>query len=92
MQSVLNANNGYADVGTSEAVARGLQQAGLVVIKTADLHGKPVFRAFTKGSQAALKVSGYGVTTYKEVAKTAHLNDGPDYEAMILDRQEAHFD
>jgi len=92
IRRVLNANNGYADIGTSDAVAQGVQDAGFVVIKTQDLHGKPVFRGFTKAAQAALKVSGHGVTTYKDVSKTVQLGEEPDWEGMILARQETHFD
>ena len=86
MEEVSLSNNGYADIGTNEAVAKALAAAGFVVIATKDLFGKPVNRAFSAAAQAALAAEPFGVSTYKPFFPKV---EGPDYEGMILSRQEA---
>jgi len=86
INSVMAANNGYADIGNNSEVADALTLAGFTVIRTANLHGNPVYRAFTQAAQAALKVESFGISTYKPITSR---DDGIDYEAAILDRQAA---
>lgn len=79
------ANNGYADIGRDPRLAEALHALGYVVIATQDLHGKPVFRGFTRCAQECLSREPFGVSTYKP-AKPRDL--GPDYEELILREQE----
>lgn len=87
VQSVSGANNGYADIGRNEEVAARVERAGLIVIRTRDLHGNPVFRGFTPAAQKALAVSPFGVSTYKPAATPLGVQG--DMEGAILARQEA---
>lgn len=87
LDSVISANNGYADIGNNDDVAHAVSLAGFTVIRTVNLHGNPVYRAFTQAAQDALRVSAFGVSTYKPVSP---IEDGPDYEGAILDRQAAY--
>ena len=88
LRSVQLANNGYADIGNRRDVADAVCAAGLTVIATTNLHGAPVFRAFTPAAQAALKTEPFGVSTYRPVL--AQLSEEPDFEAAILARQASH--
>jgi len=87
IQSVLLANNGYADIGMNAEVAAAMETAGFVVIRTTNLHGNPVNRAFTKKAQECLRVEPFGVSTYKAFTTR---QDAPDYEGAILARGERH--
>ncbi len=86
LDAVISANNGYADIGNNAEVAHAVSLAGFTVIRTTDLHGNPVHRAFTQAAQSALRVSDFGISTYKPVT---HAESAPDYEGAILDRQAA---
>ena len=85
IDSVMFANNGYADIGNSADIAQALRTAGFVVLACKNLHGAPCFKAFTPAAQKALASEPFGVSTYKPVIAQA---SSPDYEGMILDRQE----
>lgn len=82
--SIEMGNNGYADIGTDTTVANAVETAGYVVIRTTDLHGRPVYRGFTRASQEALRGEPFAVSTYGPVRMP---EDMPDYEALILNRQ-----
>ena len=86
IESVRLANNGYADIGSDARVAARVEQAGLVVIRTTDLHGKAVFRGFTPRAQRALMASPFGQTTYSAPSKDLVIE--VDTEGAILARQE----
>lgn len=83
--SIKMGNNGYADIGRDEAVARAVGQSGFTVVASTDLHGQPTFKGFTPAAQAALAAEAYGESTYKPVSQA---QDEPDYEGAILNRQE----
>lgn len=87
VRSVRLANNGYADIGTDESIVKHVEEAGIVVIRTTDLHGKPVLRGFTPQAQKALAVSPFGASTYKNFASA--LGGVEDLEGRILARQES---
>ena len=87
MKSVLLANNGYADIGMNAEVAAAMETAGFVVIRTTNLHGNPVNRAFTKAAQESLRTSPHGISTYKDFTTR---QDAPDYEGAILARNDRH--
>jgi hypothetical protein len=90
IRAVLLGNNGYADIGNNTAVAEAVKLAGFAVIHTKDAHGCAVYRAFTAQAQKALKAEPlFSVSTYKPVQAK---QDGPDYEALILARQDKFFD
>jgi hypothetical protein len=82
INSVMLSNNGYAEIGNDSAVAEAMSLAGFVVIHTKSLFGRPTYKAFTKEAQVALATDG--VPHYK----TVRNDTGPDYEGMILARQE----
>lgn len=86
VQSVRMANNGYADIGNDERIIKHVEESGIVVIRTTDLHGKPVLRGFTPAAQKALAVSPFGASTYKHFSS---VSAGEDLEGAILARQEA---
>lgn len=82
-------NNGYADIGTDAGIAQAVEAAGLTVIRTSDLHGRPVYRGFTARAQAALRDQPTARSTYTAPSQALDL---PDYEAAILARQQRHFE
>lgn len=84
--SVRLANNGYADIGGDAGVAALVEKAGLVVIRTTDLHGNAVFRGFTPRAQRALMESPFGRPTYAAPSKDLVIE--VDVEGAILARQE----
>lgn len=86
IESIEMGNNGHADIGTDDAIGDAVRSAGYTVIRTTDLHGRPVLRGFTKAAQAAL-AAGDGVSTYKAFTPRMEL---PDYEGAILARDERH--
>jgi hypothetical protein len=45
-------NNGYADIGTSPALAAAVEAAGYPVLHARDLHGNPVYRGYTPRAYA----------------------------------------
>lgn len=88
--SVLGSNNGYAEIGSDPLIADAVAAAGFVVIASKDLFGLPVFKAFSKASQAALAADAaaggaFAVSNYKPISLAP---EGPDYEGLILARQE----
>lgn len=91
MEDVTMANNGYADIGNDDDVRKALVIAGFKVIRTRDLFGRPVNRAFTAHAAECLKAeaaagSPFAIPTIKPMTPRY---DGPDYEAKILARQDA---
>ena len=88
IRAIQQGNNGYADIGTCTAVANAVQAAGFAVIRSTDLHGKPVYRGFTARAQAALRGQPYSRSTYTAPRTALEF---PDVEAAILARQESHF-
>jgi len=85
--AVTLSNNGYADIGFNGVVADAVEKAGYTVIKTTDLFGHPVYRAFTPAAQAALAAEPFGVSTYKPINTKL---DTPDVEGAILAAGERH--
>jgi hypothetical protein len=81
IQAVTLANNGYADIGPSKTVADAVALAGFKVAPGKSLHGVPTFYAFTQTAAAALHT--------ESPKQPRQFTDGPDYEGMILARQEA---
>jgi hypothetical protein len=87
MESVALSNNGWAWIKNDPALISGLRVAGYTIIET-DTGTK----AFSKAAQAALAedykqhgAASFAVPTYGTAAPKAHA---PDYEGMILARQE----
>lgn len=87
IQSVMLGNNGYADIGVDPIVAQAVADAGFVVIATRDLHGKAIYRGFSKAAQAALAIEPFGASTYKPFKTRVET---PDYEGAILARNDRH--
>jgi hypothetical protein len=85
IDAILNGNNGYARLWVSEEIADAVRFAGFVVFRSTDLHGKPCWFGSTKAAQESLSSAPYGVSTYKA---PIHTQDLPDYEDLILARQE----
>lgn len=85
MQSIEMGNNGYADIGNNQTVIDAVRSAGYIVLSTRNLHGNPTHIGYTKAAQAALRDEPYAVPFNKPRSPRV---DGPDYEAMILARQE----
>ena len=85
IEAIMLSNNGHANIGNNSAVADAVSMAGFTVIHTTDLHGNPTYKGFTQAAQAALRVESFGISTYKPIVSR---DDGIDYEAAILDRQE----
>lgn len=93
LQSIDLGNNGYADIGTSVALAAAVQDAGYPVILARDLHGNPVLRGYTPRAwaircreltpQTALPIRQGGTAR----GDLSHYTF--DAEAAILARQEA---
>lgn len=86
IENIVGSNNGYADIGNNPAVADAVRLAGFVVIRSTNLHGAPTFRGSTRAAQTALAAEPFGVSTYRPITRT---QDGPDFEALILARQDA---
>ncbi|WP_321935349.1 hypothetical protein [Paraburkholderia sp. J8-2] len=84
--SISLGNNGHADIGNDDALADAVAKAGYVVIRTRNLHGRPVYRGFTKQAQENLRDSPFGVSMVQTNSLQLE-HEGPDYEAMILARQ-----
>jgi hypothetical protein len=90
IESIMLGNNGYADIGPAEWVADAVRAAGFIVLATTNLHGRPTYKGYTREAQVALRAAHatgetYAVPTYKP---PTHRQDEPDYEGMILARQE----
>lgn len=93
IQSIELGNNGYANIGNDECLARAVIDQGYSVIRSRDLHGHPVFKGFTKAAQAALRQEPFGVSNYgANLRSSPMMTEGPDYEEAILARQEAMFE
>lgn len=86
INTVMLANNGYADIGTDTVVASALQQAGFSVIFTVDLAGRGVYRAFTKKAQNALREEPFGTSTYQTVCQKIDTSWG--LEDILLAKAE----
>ena len=82
---IVNGNNGYARFQANDSVVDALRVAGFVVFRSTDLHGNPCWFGSTRAAQESLRNSPYGVSTYKAPDRT---QDEPDYEGLILARQE----
>jgi len=85
MQSIELSNNGYADIGNNAAIADALRDAGFVVNASTNLHGNATFIAYTKRAQKCLQSEPFAVSRSTPIPLRV---DGPDYEGMILRRQE----
>ena len=81
-------NNGYANFPLDDKLAAAVQDAGYTVIVSEDLFRRRSYRGFTKRAQENLRHEPFGVSTYQPPSQSAFLGDGPDYEALILARQE----
>ncbi len=81
ISAIIESNNGYANIGNNEEIANAVKLAGFVVI-----HSNGQYKGFTKRAQECLKLEPFGASTYKPAALKP---EGPDYEAMILSRQES---
>lgn len=81
-------NNGYANFPFDDKLAAAVQDAGYVVTVSEDIFRRKSYRGFTKRAQENLRHEPFGVSTYQPPSQSACLNDGPDYEALILARQE----
>lgn len=81
-------NNGYASFARDEKLAAAVQAAGYVVLLSEDIFKRKSYRGFTQRAQESLRHEPFGVSTYKAPLQNFVSDDGPDYEAMILDRQE----
>jgi hypothetical protein len=80
ISAIIESNNGYAYIGNNEDIANAVRLAGFVVIRS---NGQ--YKGFTKHAQECLKREPFGVSTYKPAVIDI---EGPDYEGMILSRQE----
>ena len=82
------ANNGYADIGTDEAVAKAMIGLGYIVITTKDLHSRTVNRAFKKKAQDCLKLSEFGQSTYFSGSKNVLPVTAVCAEELLLSQAE----
>jgi hypothetical protein len=90
--SIRLANNGYADIGPNDEIAAAVRAMGFIVIRSTNLHGRPTWKGYTPAAQAWLAAehaagSGIAESTYKP---STTADDGIDWKAAILDRQEAY--
>jgi hypothetical protein len=85
IDSIMLGNNGYARFQASDLIADAVRSAGFVVFRSTDLHGRPCWFGSTREAQESLRSAPYGVSTYKAPARR---QEEPDYEGMILARQE----
>ena len=88
MERVSLSNNGWAWIQDDAELVKGLQLAGYVVIETGT-----GTKAFSRAAQEALAedYKQHGSASFAVPARATHKparEDGPDYEAMILARQE----
>jgi hypothetical protein len=89
VQCVHNSNNGQADIGNCPTVADGVRAAGLVVVRSRDLHDQPTNRAYT---QRSWDIHRDEAIARFRTARFEYLStrDVPDYEARILARNDRH--
>jgi hypothetical protein len=87
MQSIQLSNNGWIWVKNDPELINGLQTVGYTIIETPE-----GVKAFSRAAQEALAAeykahgaASFAVPTY---GTAAHNDDAPDYEGMILARQE----
>jgi hypothetical protein len=83
--SITLSNNGYSRFQANETTVNAVRAAGFIVFRSTDLHGNPCWFGSTRAAQESLRTAPYGVSTYKD---PTHRQDEPDYEGMILARQE----
>jgi TRAP-type C4-dicarboxylate transport system substrate-binding protein len=87
MQSIQMSNNGWSWIDNDDTLIKALQTAGYTIIETA-----AGVKAFSRRAQEALAAdykahgaASFAVPTYGTTAPKEHA---PDYEGMILARQE----
>ncbi|MGF6440432.1 hypothetical protein [Paraburkholderia youngii] len=81
-------NNGYADFALDDKLAAAVQDAGYVVIVSKDIFNRKSYRGFTKCAQENLRHEPFGVSTNEPPSQSLSFAEEPDYEGMILARQE----
>jgi hypothetical protein len=91
MQAIELANNGYAFlghiIGKDADLAQALTSAGYKVITAPNLHGRMEYKGFTARAAESLSIEHFSTPA---VARTPRQwSDGPDYEGVILARQDA---
>lgn len=93
IQRIELANNGYLDIGNNPEIIQGVKAAGYMVLSSTNLHGRPTHKAYTERAQQALKeehASGSEFAVMRQIVVPPNRVDGPDYEAMILARQDQY--